>query len=166
MPSVKNNKFIDMKMKNVLLVLLMSLFVSFPLFAQSKTDQLVGNYYVIKQDTKSESRIQIYKTSEGKYEGKIIWLKYPNRPDGSPKHDDKNPNPELRKVRSDQIVLLKNFTYDEKNNEWIGGTIYDPEEGKIYKCKLSFESPAKLKVRGYVGIPAFGKTMYWTKENT
>jgi len=153
-----------MKIKTILSVLLMSLFISFPLFSQSKADQLIGKYYVIKEDTKSESRIQIYKTQEGKYEGKIIWLKYPNRPDGTPKHDDKNPDPELRKVRSDQIVLLKNFTYDEKNNEWIGGTIYDPEEGKTYKCKLNFESSDKLKVRGYVGIPAFGKTMYWTKE--
>jgi len=152
-------------MKRVCTFLLLSLFISFPLFSQSKGDQLIGKYYVIKEDTKSESRIQIYKTSEGKYEGKIIWLKYPNRPDGTPKYDDKNPNPELRKVKSDQIVLLKNFTYDEKNDEWIGGQIYDPEEGKTYKCKLNFVSPDKLKVRGYIGIPAFGKTMYWTKES-
>jgi len=151
-------------MKNVF-ILLMSLLMSFQLFSQSNADQIVGKYYVIKEDTKSESRIQIYKTSEGKYEGKIIWLKQPNHPDGTPKYDDKNPNPELRKVKSDQIVLLKNFTYDEKNNQWIGGEIYDPEEGKTYKCKLNFESSTKLKVRGYIGIPALGKTMYWTKEN-
>ena len=151
-------------MKNVF-ILLVSLLMSFQLFSQSNADQIVGKYYVIKEDTKSESRIQIYKTSEGKYEGKIIWLKQPNHPDGTPKYDDKNPNPELRKVKSDQIVLLKNFTYDEKNNQWIGGEIYDPEEGKTYKCKLNFESSTKLKVRGYIGIPALGKTMYWTKEN-
>ena len=151
-------------MRNVV-ILLVSLFMSSQLFSQSNADQIVGKYYVIKEDTKSESRIQIYKTSEGKYEGKIIWLKQPNHPDGTPKYDDKNPNPELRKVKSDQIVLLKNFTYDEKNNQWIGGEIYDPEEGKTYKCKLNFESSTKLKVRGYIGIPALGKTMYWTKEN-
>ena len=146
-------------------ILLMSLFIGIPAFSQSGGDQLVGNYYVVKEDTKSESRIQIYKTSEGKYEGKIVWLKYPNRPDGTPKYDDKNPDPELRKVRSDHVVLLKNFTFDSKNNEWSGGTIYDPEEGKTYKCKLKFESATKLKVRGYIGIPALGKTMYWTKES-
>jgi hypothetical protein len=98
-------------------ILLLSLFISFPLLSQSKGDQLIGKYYVIKEDTKSESRIQIYKTSDGKYEGKIIWLKYPNHPDGTPKYDAKNPNPELRKVKSDQIVLLKNFSFDAKNNE-------------------------------------------------
>jgi uncharacterized protein (DUF2147 family) len=152
-----------MKNKNILFLLIVSLFTSFQAFSQSSADQLTGTYHVIKEDTKTESRIQIYKTSDGKYEGKIIWLKHPNYPDGTPKYDIKNPNPELHKVRADKIVLLKNFTYDEKNKEWTGGEIYDPEEGKTYKCKLKFESPTKLKVRGYVGIPALGKTMYWTK---
>jgi len=154
-----------MNYKNIFFAMLVGLFISSQAFSQSKGDRLTGTYYVIKTDTKSESRIQIYKTSDGKYEGKIIWLKYPNHPDGTPKYDDKNPNAELRKVKSDHVVLLKNFTYDEKNDEWNGGTIYDPEEGKTYKCKLTFESAAKLKVRGYIGIPALGKTMYWTKEN-
>jgi len=155
----------DMKNKTVIFMLLISLFTGFQAFSQSKGDQLIGNYYVIKEDTKSESRIQIYKNSDGKYEGKIVWLKYPNHPDGTPKYDEKNPNPELRKVKSDQVVLLKNFVFDEKNNEWNSGTIYDPEEGKTYKCKLTFETSVKLKVRGYIGFPALGKTMYWTKEN-
>jgi len=150
-------------MKNVFF-LVVSLFLSFQLLAQSGADQLIGTYYIIKEETKSESRVQIYKNSEGKFEGKIIWLKNPNNPDGSPKYDLKNPNAELRKVRSDQVVLLKKFIYDEKNKEWINGEIYDPEEGKTYKCKLKFESDTKLKVRGYIGVPALGKSMYWTKE--
>ena len=145
-------------------ILLMGLFFSFQLFAQSNADDITGKYYIIKEDTKSESRVQIYKNADGKYEGKIIWLKNPNNPDGTPKYDLKNPNPELRKVKSDQVVLLKKFSFDEKNKEWTGGEIYDPEEGKTYKCRLKFESPTKLKVRGYIGVPALGKTMYWTKE--
>jgi len=151
-------------MKKVI-ILLVCLFAGIPVFSQSGGDQLIGKYYVIKEDTKAESRIQIYKTSDGKYEGKIVWLKYPNHPDGSPKYDEKNPVPELRKVRSDHVVLLKNFTFDENSKEWSGGTIYDPEEGKTYKCKLKFESPTKLKVRGFIGISLIGKTMYWTKES-
>jgi len=39
-----------MKIKMILSVLLMSLFISFPLFSQSKADQLIGKYYVIKED--------------------------------------------------------------------------------------------------------------------
>ena len=154
-----------MKNKSAFIMILVGLFTSLQVFSQSDADKLVGNYYIVKQETKSESRIQIYKNSEGKFEGKIVWLKYPNHPDGTPKYDSKNPNPELRKVKSDRIILLRNFTYDDKNKEWTGGEIYDPEEGKTYKCKLKFESSNKLKVRGYIGVPALGKTMYWTKEN-
>jgi uncharacterized protein (DUF2147 family) len=150
--------------KSVLFFLFMSLFISSPLFSQSGAEQLVGKYYIIKEDTKAESRVQIYKNSEGKFEGKIVWLKNPNNPDGSPKYDLKNPNKDLRNVKSDQVVLLKNFTYESKSGEWKGGTIYDPEDGKTYKCQLKFDSPAVLNVRGYVGIPALGKTMKWTKE--
>jgi len=63
----------------------------------------------------------------------------------------------------DQLVLLKGFKYNPSTDEWIDGEIYDPEDGKTYSCKLKFESDKKLKVRGYVGIPALGKSMYWNK---
>jgi len=65
--------------------------------------------------------------------------------------------------------MLKNFKYDRKNKEWTGGTIYDPDRGKLYKCVIKFEKDSKVEggiklyVRGYVGIPALGRTTYWTR---
>lgn len=47
------------------------------------------------------------------------------------------------------------------DNEWSGGKIMDPKKGKEYKCKIELENEDKLKVRGYVGIPTFGRTQYW-----
>ena len=47
------------------------------------------------------------------------------------------------------------------DNEWSGGTIMDPKNGKEYKCKIELEEDDKLKVRGYVGMPTFGRTQYW-----
>ncbi len=126
-------------------------------------DKIVGIYYVIEPDSKEESKVEIYKTASGKYEGKVIWLKEPRFPDGSYKTDIKNPDPNMRKVRGDQIVLLKNFTYNAKKEEWSGGEIYNPVEGKTYKAFMKFESPTKLKVRGYIGVSALGRSMYWTK---
>jgi uncharacterized protein (DUF2147 family) len=120
---------------------------------------------VYKHETKSESRVQIYKTSGGTYEGKIVWLGKPNYPDGTPKMDKNNPDPKLRTVKTIGLVLVKGFKYDEKADEWIDGKIYDPDEGKTYSCKLKFETDTKLRVRGYVGIPALGKTMIWEKKS-
>ena len=47
------------------------------------------------------------------------------------------------------------------DNEWAGGHIMDPKNGKQYKCKIELKEKGKLKVRGYVGIPTFGRTQYW-----
>ena len=54
--------------------------------------------------------------------------------------------------------------YDEEKDEWVDGTIYDPVHGKTYKSKMWFGGEKILKIRGYIGIPAFGRTMTWTKE--
>lgn len=153
-----------MKTKLTIMVLIAGLFMlSAVHFEPTKADKIIGTYYVYKPETKSESKVQIYKGKDGKYEGKIIWSKKPNNPDGTPKVDKNNPNPKLRNVRLDNLVILKGFNYNAHSNEWIDGEIYDPDDGKTYSCKLKFESDTKLKVRGYVGIPALGKSMYWTK---
>jgi uncharacterized protein (DUF2147 family) len=55
--------------------------------------------------------------------------------------------------------MLKNFSFDE--NEWNGGTIYDPENGKTYNCKIAIRDGNKLDVRGYIGISLLGRTETW-----
>ncbi|MCK5741317.1 MAG: DUF2147 domain-containing protein, partial [Chlorobi bacterium] len=30
-------------------------------------------------------------------------------------------------------------------------------------CKITFDEKDKIKVRGYIGISLFGKTVYWTR---
>ncbi len=48
---------------------------------------------------------------------------------------------------------------------WGGGKILDPESGKVYDCEVRLaEDGAVLEVRGFVGLPAFGKTMRWHRE--
>ena len=48
-------------------------------------------------------------------------------------------------------------------NEWSGGTILDPRNGKVYKSYVELVKPNKLKVRGYIGLSLFGKTTYWER---
>lgn len=42
-----------------------------------------------------------------------------------------------------------------------GGKVLDPKLGKWYHCKISLEGKDKLIVRGYVGIPLFGRSQTW-----
>jgi uncharacterized protein (DUF2147 family) len=136
--------------------------------AQSKADKIVGYYLTYDDETGAEkSQVQIFKSTNGKYYGKIVWLKEPLK-DGKPKVDDKNPDAKLQKRAIIGLEMLKGFTYNESDNEWNDGSIYNPSSGKTYNCYINFETATKVKIRGYIGASwmGLGKTAYWTKEAT
>lgn len=44
------------------------------------------------------------------------------------------------------------------------GRILDPEEGAIYHCRIELADGGRtLRVRGYVGVPLFGRTQTWQR---
>jgi len=50
-------------------------------------------------------------------------------------------------------------------NEWAGGEILDPENGKTYRARMKLiDNGAKLVVRGYLGISLFGRSETWTRR--
>lgn len=107
------------------------------------------------------AKIQIYKSKEGTYDGKVVWLKVPHR-NGKPKIDELNPDPQKRNQPILGLVILEGFKKDGKD-DYKGGTIYDPKSGKTYSCKMERDGN-KLDVRGYVGISMFGKTTTFYSE--
>ena len=131
--------------------------------AQTAADKILGTYYISDDQSDEDCKIKIYATSNGTYEGRIIWVKNPYFKDGTLKHDIKNPDPNKRNTPGDKIQLLFHFKYDAKENKWVDGEIYDPVHGKYYKSKMWFESDKVLRVRGYIGVPALGRTMTWKK---
>ena len=109
--------------------------------------------------------------SVGSYFGKIVWLEYPEFKDddeqgmaGMTKVDRDNPDPKLRNLPILQLVILKGFRFEpDRKWPWTGGTVYDPENGKTYRCRMRIEKDGRLKIRGYVGIPLFGRSTWWTR---
>ena len=60
---------------------------------------------------------------------------------------------------------LKAKEGDNPNKEFVGGEILDPENGKIYKCKMKLdETGNKLEVRGFIGMSLFGRSQTWVRE--
>ena len=49
----------------------------------------------------------------------------------------------------------------QDGDQWKGGKILDPANGKQYKCKISLESEDVLLVRGYIGFSLMGRTQKW-----
>lgn len=102
--------------------------------------------------------IQISINTDGTYEGRIVGGNNPGRLDGN------NPNPEKRGQVLRGQLIMRGLRYDG-DGEWSGGTIYDPDSGSTYKCKLVLHDDGTLKVRGYIGISLLGKTQIWTRYN-
>ncbi|WP_081740443.1 DUF2147 domain-containing protein [Aquimarina pacifica] len=59
------------------------------------------------------------------------------------------------------MVIIKGLEKD--GNEYENGTILDPENGKVYKCKIwvDEDNPEILNVRGYIAF--LYRTQNWIK---
>ncbi len=120
-------------------------------------DVILGKWYNEEKD----AIIKIYK-EDGKFTGKIVWLKEPFK-DGKPKVDDKNPDPKLQTRPVMGMKLFWGFTYDPDEKEWTDGRIYDPKSGKTYDCYMWMEG-RDLKIKGYVmGMKFLGRKTTWTR---
>ncbi len=51
-------------------------------------------------------------------------------------------------------------------DEWNGGEILDPDNGKTYKAKLHLEDGGKkLVLRGYIGFSLLGRSQTWIRAD-
>ena len=115
-----------------------------------------------------DAQIEVY-SCQGLYCGKIIWLQEANYPANDPKGmggktkvDRENPDSSQRDRPLLGMNLVWGFAFAGENL-WEGGFIYNPRDGKTYKCKLTLQTPDQLKVRGFIGISLIGKTNIWTR---
>ncbi len=60
------------------------------------------------------------------------------------------------------MTLLSGFQ-PSGEAEWKG-QIYNRENGKTYSAMMTQPAPDQLLIRGYVGLPMFGKTQVWRRS--
>ena len=68
--------------------------------------------------------------------------------------------------RKGQPIVGMTIIRNVKKNEaaWDGGDILDPNNGKIYRVRLTPSNDnKKLEVRGYFGTPMFGRSQTWMR---
>jgi uncharacterized protein (DUF2147 family) len=116
-------------------------------------DGIIGDWVT----PNGQAKIHIAKEGSA-YVGRVAWLK-------TPKSDAKNPDP---KQRSRQVVgtaILWGLHSDAASpGSYVDGHCYDPESGNTYKGKATLENASHLALRGYVGIPLFGRSETWTRS--
>lgn len=135
------------------LFLLIATLLSFNAFAID-ADDIVGVWWSPEQKTK----VQIQK-NDSQYFGKIIAV----RPESKDRQDKNNPDDSLKTRPILGLEILSGFKFDGEEL-WEKGTIYDPESGKTYKCKMWFDGKKDLlKIRGFIGFSLLGRTAEFTR---
>ena len=81
---------------------------------------------------------------------------------GAPsRFDIHNPNAALRSHPLCGLVIGRSFRLTSPHHAQ-GGTLYDPRNGKTYRGEMT-SSATQLALRGYIGIPLFGRTETWSR---
>lgn len=121
--------------------------------------EATGRWKTIDDQTgKPKSIVEITRAADGSYTGKIVELLNPSKP-----------NPVCDKCKDDRknkpitgMEIIRGMKADGAN-QWSGGTILKPDEGKVYKSKMQLlEDGKKLEVSGCVAFIC--KSQTWLRQ--
>ncbi|MBO4655018.1 MAG: DUF2147 domain-containing protein [Bacteroidales bacterium] len=132
-------------MRKIVISLIICLY-GLTIFAQNP-DAICGIYYMVDPFSKEGSQVEIFKASNGDYEGKVVWVE----------------NPKKKKFLG--LVFMTTLQYNAEKKEYQNGTLKYPGKPGTFSTFMSIVDNKKLKVRGYWGVAALGKTMYWYRED-
>lgn len=121
----------------------------------------IGLWKTIDDQTgKPRGLVRITETN-GEYQGRV---------EKSFPKPGEDPNPKCEKcegARRDQPVIGMTILWGLKKqgDEYQGGEILDPENGKVYRAKMKLvDGGSKLDVRGFIGFSLFGRSQIWLRE--
>jgi uncharacterized protein (DUF2147 family) len=94
--------------------------------------------------------------------GRVVWLRSPLDEDGCALRDRNNPDPALRTRPIEGLEILRGLE-PYPDGTWGDGTVYDPNSGRTYACRLALEGDDRLRLRGYLAVPMLGRTTTWIR---
>lgn len=144
-------------MKKTLLILFSVLLQT--ICCNAQINKIVGEWITIDDNTGQEMAVvNIYKAKDGKYYGKITKVLVPG--------NENNVCTECVGNDKDKpivgMVIVRNM--EEKGDELVGGKVLDPDNGKFYYAKISYDN-GRLKLRGSLDKAGLlGRSQYWKKK--
>lgn len=121
-----------------------------------KLQSAIGHWQVIDDDGNPGGQVETYLV-DGKLFGRVTQP----RPSHRPGDVCGKCSGELKNQPIQDMVIMRNFKPD--GEDWTGGTVVDPENGKEYKGKIWAVGKDKLYMRGFVGISLLGRTQSWVR---
>lgn len=117
---------------------------------------VTGMWKTIDDNTGKPRSVVEITDQGGRLQGRIVKLFRDPGEDPDPICDE---CPDDRKDhKAIGLEIIRDLVRD--GSEWADGTILDPENGKVYDCKIWLED-GTLKVRGYVAF--FFRTQTWLR---
>jgi len=127
----------------------------------------VGTWKTIDDTTHKPKSIVEITEHNGEYQAKIVELL--NRTPEDVARDGEHPLcTKCDGERKNQPIVGMTFMWgvSQDGDEWSGGKILDPKNGKIYKVKLKLvDGGQKLDVHGYIGFALLGRSQIWERQD-
>ena len=126
--------------------------------APASAQSIVGKWKTIDDNTgEAKSIVEIYE-KDGKFYGKVTKIFLDPNEDPDPVCDECDKDDPRYKKKIIGMEIIRGLKKDD--DEFSGGDILDPENGKVYRCRLWVEN-GDLMVRGYWG--PFFRTQTWKR---
>jgi len=139
-----------------LLLVFLSLIIT---TAQAQTS-ILGKWKTIDDESNEEKSVVEIFNRDGKVHGKIVKLFRKPGEDPDPVCDECPADDSRYNKKIIGLEIIQNLV--KSDEAYAEGTILDPEDGKIYRCKIWIEG-SDLMVRGYWG--PFFRTQTWKRVN-
>jgi uncharacterized protein (DUF2147 family) len=121
-----------------------------------KLQNAVGRWQVINSDGTQGGQVETY------VENRVLFGKVTGaRPGRAPDSICDKCSGVLKNQRIMGMVVMRNF--HPERDDWVGGTVIDPETGKEYRGKMWAAGNDKLGMRGFAGISLIGRTATWVR---
>jgi uncharacterized protein (DUF2147 family) len=121
----------------------------------------VGLWKTIDDNTGQPRGLVRVSQANGEYQGKVEKIFPKSGEDPSPSCDKCDGARRSQPVIG--MIILWGLT--KQGDEYQGGEILDPENGRVYRAKMKLEDAGrKLHVRGFIGLSLLGRTQIWLRE--
>jgi uncharacterized protein (DUF2147 family) len=116
----------------------------------------IGHWQVVNDKGKPGGQVETYLV-DGKLFGKVTQP----RPGRLPGAICEKCSGNLKNQPIQGLIVLRDFK--PEGDDWVGGIVVDPENGKEYKGKIWTVGNDKLFMRGFVGFSLLGRTQSWIR---
>lgn len=139
-------------MKDIVTILI--IVFNFLISVNGQDNRVLGKWKTVDDtDGRTKSIVELY-MKDGKLFAKVVEL----LPAATTKVCVNCPGEKSGKSLIEMDIV---WNMSPDGNQWSGGQIVDPKNGKVYSCQISLESEEKLKVRGFIGFSLLGRTQVW-----